>query len=323
MLGAFTAMGLDRRSLVAAAGVTDRDLDDPDALLPAAGLYRMWAAAERLWARPGLGLHAAGQVPFGAYEVLDYLMATSGTVGEALSRLVDCFAVMTRTAQYRIHEDRAEVACEMVWRLPPRDVMFHVRDFSLALVGGRVAHVSARRPERVEISGPPLGSERDYVRAFRARVELRSPRNALVFSRITWDTPLARRDDDLNRTLRRHAELLLERQGSGTRDTVADQVRADLLRTSQVGLAPIEGVAARLGMSARSLQRRLREEGASFELLGREVRGRLAEAYLGDRGLTIGEVAYLLGFSGPSAFSRAFRRWTGQSPQAFRSSPKP
>lgn len=319
MLAAFAALGLDARSIRAEAGLADRDLDDPDALLPAARFYRMWDVAVRLWGRPALGLRAASCVPFGAYEVIDYLVLSSETVGRGLTDLVEYFAVMTHTARYQIDEGPGQVACEMVWRIPPRGVMHHLRDWSLSIVGSRVAYASGRRPDRVELSGPSLASERDYVRSFGAPVAQHAARSALVFSRETWETPLARRDDDLHRTLRRHAQMLLDRQPLGCRDTVAEQVRADLLRSARVGLPSMEDVADRLGMSARTLQRRLRTEGLSYEDLRQQVRASLAEAYLGDRGLNIGEIAYLLGFSGPSAFSRAFRRWTGQSPHAFRS----
>jgi AraC-like DNA-binding protein len=92
----------------------------------------------------------------------------------------------------------------------------------------------------------------------------------------------------------------------------------ELLRKPEIGLASIEQVARELGMSVRTLQRRLRLEGVSFEEIGDDIRTTLAKSYLRDSGMSISEVSYLLGFSEPSAFSRAFRNWTGTSPQDFR-----
>ena len=77
-------------------------------------------------------------------------------------------------------------------------------------------------------------------------------------------------------------------------------------------------VARRLAMSPRTLQRRLSEEGTSFEILREEMRKQTAEIFLADRTLSVGEVAFLLGFSEPGAFHRAFKRWHNTTPDAFR-----
>ncbi len=318
MLGAFRALGLDARRIQAEAGFEDEELVDPDRLLPVDRFYRIWELADRAWGRPGLGLHAGRVVPFGALEVLDYLLLTSPTVEEGMTQVARSFPLTTRTVRYEISLEGDHAVCAMVWRMSPRGIMFHLRDFSLAVFTGRIFHASGRRPERVELHGPPLAGEDEYARVFGAPTALRAARNAMVFAMDAWRQPHARRDDDLNRTLRRHADLLIERQTDGGAERVADRVRTELLRTAQVGLIPVEQVAARLAMSARTLQRRLRAEGTTFDEVGTDVRASLAREYLGDRGLNISEVAYLVGFSESSAFSRAFRRWTGQTPQAFR-----
>lgn len=275
-------------------------------------------AAVHAWGRPALGVHTALQVPFGAYEVLDYLILSSGTVGEGLAHVAEYFAIFTRTARYEIHARAEGMAFEMVWQIPPEGVMFHLRDYSLAAIAGRVAFAGGPKPVRVELAGPPLADTGEYVRAFGTEVKLRARHNALLFTQPAWDAPLPRRDADLNRTLRRHGQLLLGRQPRPEAETVAAQVRAALLQESAVGPVNMARLARRLATSPRTLQRRLRDEGTTFDDVSRDVRAGLAREYLGDRGLSIGEAAYLLGFSEPSAFTRAFRRWTGQTPRAFR-----
>jgi AraC-like DNA-binding protein len=115
-----------------------------------------------------------------------------------------------------------------------------------------------------------------------APATLHAKRNALIFSSDTWAAPQRRRDADLNKTLCRHAQPLL----------------------------------------TRTFQRRLRLKGVSFDDLPEELRARLAREYLAGRKLNISEASCLLGFSEPSAFSWAFKRWTGVSPQAFLSIPR-
>jgi AraC-like DNA-binding protein len=249
---------------------------------------------------------------------MDYLMASSATVAEAVSQLADYLAILTRTTWYEIREGRDEVSCELVWPIPPYGVMFQMRDFSLALAAGRVFHVSGVRPVRVELIGPALAASGEYSGVFGARTVVPGNRNALVFSSSGWKTTVPAQDAVLNRMLRRHARLLLDRQPASGDRPVSERVRAELLRSSHVGLATIDRIAAGLGMTPRTLQRRLRLEGLRFEDLGQEVRASLARVYLDDRDLSISEIAYLIGFSESSAFSRAFRRWTGCTPHEFR-----
>jgi AraC-like DNA-binding protein len=319
MLDAFGRLGLDPRRIERGAGLAPGGLADPDRQLFAPRVYAMWEVADRLWGRPGLGLFAGRAVPIGAYEVLDYLLLASHTLGDGLTSFASYFGVATHTARYDITQEGELFACEMIWLIPPSGVMFHLRDYSLSALTHRAFEASGHRPVRVELAGPPLAPASDYDEVFGAPTALRADRSAMVFSSRAWQAPQPRSDEYLRRTLRRHADHLLERSAGAGAETVGQRVRAELLRRVRIGMPPIEEVARTLGVGPRTLQRQLKEEGLCFATLAEEVRARLAGEYLNDPALTISEISYLLGFSEPSAFSRAFRRWTGRSPQAFRS----
>ena len=94
---------------------------------------------------------------------------------------------------------------------------------------------------------------------------------------------------------------------------MTDQVRRALRPALSGDGGQLESIARRLGVTSRSLQRRLRDEGSSFHTLRDETRRSLADRYLGE-GLSLSEISFLLGFSEPSAFFRAFKRWTGLTP---------
>jgi len=315
---AFEALGIDTGRVRAGAGIRDPDLADPDRLLPSAVLYRMWEVADSLWSRPALGLRAGASVPVGAYEVLDYLLLTGATLADGFRGFAAYYALATRTARYDLDEGGDPVRCAMRWRIPARGVMFHLRDYSLSAIARRVREAGGGRPVRVELAGPPLASAEEYRRVFGSSILLRADDSALLYSRRQWAGPLSRADAYLNRTLRRHAELLLERSASAASESTAQRVRSELLRQIRVGVPSLDAVARALGTGARTLQRRLRGEGVSFAGVAGEVRASLADEYLRDPALSVSEVAYLLGFSEPSAFSRAFRRWTGRTPESAR-----
>jgi AraC-like DNA-binding protein len=127
----------------------------------------------------------------------------------------------------------------------------------------------------------------------------------------------------LSRVVIRHAEALLAALPVPAPDSSAHRVRrilADALADGE-GQATLAAVADKLHMSERSLQRRLADEGLKFDALLDELRRELAVRYLQDRKVAIAEVAYLLGYSEPSAFHRAFKRWTGKTPSELRQVP--
>jgi AraC-like DNA-binding protein len=130
--------------------------------------------------------------------------------------------------------------------------------------------------------------------------------------------PIATADETLLSYLDRLAEQA--RQELSHDDTTADGVRRVLWQEMAGGNPAIGTVAARLGLSGRSLQRRLAEEGTSFKEVLDSFRRGIARRLLSERDVAVYEVAYLLGYSDPSAFHRAFRRWHGESPRRFRSS---
>ena len=128
--------------------------------------------------------------------------------------------------------------------------------------------------------------------------------------------PLLKADPALAEFFERHALALLERFGSDA--GIAQRLRASLTEELPRGLPTLESAAAALAMSTRTLRRRLQDEGTSFQAVLDEVRCELAKRYLAGPRLAVGEVAFLLGFCEPSTFHRAFKRWTGMTPQAFR-----
>jgi AraC-like DNA-binding protein len=127
---------------------------------------------------------------------------------------------------------------------------------------------------------------------------------------------LRRRDPILRSVLERHADEILARLPvpSG----LAVDVQRAIARRMAGGDARVEAVGRELAMSARTLQRRLAAEGVSYQRLLEDARKEAAGRYLRESALAIGEIAYLLGYSEPAPFHRAFRRWYAMTPEAFR-----
>jgi AraC-like DNA-binding protein len=187
------------------------------------------------------------------------------------------------------------------------------------LSAARVSQMSGIRdwqPREVHFQHSQPRDTSEHHRLFRGPLHFRMRHNQLIFDRATLRAPLQNADPVLGEILTSHADYLLA--ASPSRFSFMNCVRLAVhqsVRDGDIGLAPLS---RRLGISTRSLQRKLKEHGTSFtELLG-HARRNLAEHGLRDRELSIGEISYRLGYSNTSEFHRAFKIWTGMAPKQYR-----
>jgi AraC-like DNA-binding protein len=171
-------------------------------------------------------------------------------------------------------------------------------------------------PREVWFEHSAPADTREHRRIFRAPLRFEQTCHALVLDRGLLDHPLVTADSRLCALLDRQAQDLLARLPRES--SVSDRTRRLLREVLRGGDAGVAAIARRLGMSPRSLQRRLAAEGSSYRGLLDEVRREIAVRHLGERDLAISEVASALGFSDATGFYRAFRRWTGASPAGYR-----
>lgn len=185
-----------------------------------------------------------------------------------------------------------------------------------ARIPARIATGREIFPSKVELQHQQPADTTAHRPIFGPNIHFRSERDAISFDRATSELPVVGADPALGELVMAHARALYERLPEDTTWTSRVQrlVGGELPR-SMLG---IDDVATRLSVPKRTLQRRLKEEGTSFEELTDALRRQLAERYLREQRLGVQETAFLLGYSDVSAFHRAFQRWTGVSPTRFR-----
>jgi len=312
-------MGVDLDGVSARAGFDVRspaDLGSRDD-----GYQCLWAAVTEVDDDPTFPLAVGDGVAFGTYEVMDFLASSSPDVGHGLHQVARYFRLITSVIEWQI-DASAELPLVALsdQHVDPRDhLVSHL--YSLGVTFGRFRRLS-EGPFRfgevvLAIPRPPDTSRLNAF--FDCPIRYTRGRTTEVrLSRATWHLPLSRREPALSRVLERHAQTLVAQLGRA--DDPLRPIR-DAIGTSLAAGPRLEEVAKRVAMSSRTLQRRLHGAGTTFQELVDEARRRLAQGYLEDQGLTVGEVAYMLGYSEPSAFVRAFKRWTGRTPRQFRTRP--
>jgi AraC-like DNA-binding protein len=305
---------LDPDALLREAGVGPRELADPDARIPFARNVALFERAARESGDSALGLAYAIQLPWQDLGVVGYVVLHSATLGAALANACRYHAIQQtsggatlevgpRLTRLRYtpgdpsigpHAQNSEIVIAMYTRLCREAAGF-------ATWAPREVHFRHRAP-----ADP--GPQRRF---FAAPVHYRRDEDAMILATADLRAPMKTADPDLLAILLRHAERSLAELPAA--DDFLAGVRRAVIDELGAGEATIERIAERLETSARSLQRRLREEGRSFKELVAETRLALARRYLADPSLSLTDTAYLLGYSDLSAFSRAFRRWTGIS----------
>ena len=309
---AFEKLGCAREDLMRAAGLTARDFDDPDTILSDVACVALFGEAARTCAVPNFALRVAEQIPLGAYPLLDYLVMTSESVGEGFDQLTRYLRLVGSPADLRIHEGKDPVVVRLAV-CSPFNAEFTL---SLAVLHFRRETDGAFQPSAVRFRHRPADPA-DFERRLACSVETGAEADEIAVPRSVWRLPLRRRDSLLHGVLRSQAEQVLARRGSDGR--ASTQLRRVLSTDMSRGGADLATLARRFGSSPRTLQRRLGEEGTSFQEVLDQVRREAAERYLADSSLSCAEVGYLLGFSEPAAFHRAFKRWRGVTPKEYRS----
>jgi AraC-like DNA-binding protein len=314
---AVAALGARPAALAAFYGATDLTpqlLGDADARISAAQFCVAWSELIRLSGDPQIALALAAATPPGAFGVVEYVCRAAPTLGEALRRWVRYLNLLDDAVEVALVEvagGDGDVALRVTRESEAPAPASHELCFALVVAQARQICTRPFRPVAVRFTHRLAGDAAAYRAFFDAPVAFGADHTELVLPAAAVAAALTTADPSLLAILTRHAEHL--RASAPDDPPLVAQVKRALREALRGDDAQIETIARGLGLTARSLQRRLKDEGGSFVALREEVRRTLATRYLDD-GLAIAEISFLLGFSEPSAFFRAFKRWTGTTP---------
>jgi AraC-like DNA-binding protein len=314
------AQGARRELLLAHSGLEAVALEDPDARIPLVSLYALVEAGARECADAQLGLHLALRLEAEDLGALGFLMVNSPTLGMALEHLLRYQRVWNEGERYTVRPEGSRVALGYTPYGPERPahhLMAQMAMADLLVNGGQL--VGAWPEARVRFRAPRPSQVAEYTRVLGVEPEFGAPVDELLLPGEVLARPLPGADAALRRFFERYLEDRL-RQLPESPPRLSERLRGLLVELLPEGKGDLAHVAGRLRMSPRTLQRRLREEGTSLQAELESLRRQEALLLL-ERGVAIAEVAWMLGYSEPSAFHHAFKKWTGTSPEAWRSRP--
>jgi AraC-like DNA-binding protein len=316
IVDALMARGIDAAAVLAEAGFCKNDFRDPNARLPAEATVRLWRVAVAHTGDPAFGLEVARHVGQTTFHGLGVAVLASATLRDGINRLVRYNRLVSDASELCLEISGRDACVSLRPRLGFESPAYEVTDAVMALITRTCRLVTNRSFAlgSVFYRRPTPSDLWPYERLYRCPINFGTDLDALVFDASQLDQTLVMANPEL---ARHNDEAVREYLARIDHGSVVDQVRSQLVNRLADRPTP-QLVARALGMSQRSLQRRLHEHGTSYEAVLGEVRKELACAFLREGRYAVGELAFMLGFEDASAFARAFRRWMGISPSAYR-----
>jgi AraC-like DNA-binding protein len=297
-------------------------LDDPNARLDLPAYDRLQELALDFTGDPALGLHMGDSQSLSAFQVVGYLASHCRTIREGLDVFFRYHRIVSDCpASYLMARGDDSVLIYNFPRTTPRCSRLRAEFGMTRLL--RIAQMFLRvgkTPRQVwfEHGAPAYADE--YTRIFGdCEVRFLQPTTSLVMPTAALDTVQLHPNPQLFQVLKAQADAQLSALDAGTQG-LAQRIHQLVVHHFTDMEPDMETMARRLGMSARSLRRRLQEEGTSFSDVVARAMGELSCNVLREHNTTIQEAAFRLGFSEVSSFHRAFKRWTGMTPKQFRAS---
>lgn len=308
---------LDSRQIEHIIGTTTEALQDPDLRVAAEHHYRLWDHAEQVTGDPAVGLHAGQVVDPERMGLVGHVFFNCDTLGEAVTQYVRLHRLINESVTLS-YEQTGDLAI-LTWQ-PDRPDHYCRQDMdrTLAAAMSRTRHFihAGIQAEWTDIAHAEPGYADEYRTLLGGSVRFNTGTTRMAFSSRFLSHPIPHRNPYVYSAMLKHVNAVLARLQ--TRRTFGRRIRRLISRQMATDRIDADTLAKQCHMSRQTLYRRLKKEGVSFHELVEQVRQDKAMRYVAADHYALGEIAFLLGFSELSAFSRAFKRWTGLSPAQYR-----
>ncbi|HLA36379.1 MAG TPA: AraC family transcriptional regulator [Rhodocyclaceae bacterium] len=319
LLATAAARGVAAPELARAAGLDALALTPLPETLPAEGYLRLLEVGAALADDPHFGLHIGEHVKLGAYNVYGLILLSCENFAQVLQQTMryEGLAHDLGRSSLCVHGDIAEYQ----WRSNFPDATRHLAESVFAGMRVFANWLAGAEPPAASVAFMHAASadRSEHERIFGPAVEFGATAHSARFDASFLERPVPNADIGLYPVLQGHAERLLrEKQRNAGVDGVVALVRAAIVKHLSQDGAHLATIAQQLNMTPRTLQRKLKEAGVSFQQLLDATRHELARDYLSRGDLNLTEIAFLLGYQEQSSFNHAFKEWSGVNPGAYR-----
>ena len=308
--------GLPASEFLRGVGLRREQLTGPDAHIPFRAHVMLLENAARVLREPCLGFRLGSEIELTEAGLVAYVTLNSPDLGAALRNMCRYLVILTEGGMGDLRQEAGEMKLRFSFADPVGTASRQLHEFGVTMMVRMCEAISGHRvrPVRSELrhdAACPMLS-----RTLGLPVAVYQPHSALILDAASLTVPVVNADARLLDLLRGYADDLLAQRAR--KDDLVGRAERWILENLHTGDVGVARLARGLGMSNRTLARRLAEDGHTPAGLVEELRQQLANKYLAERAFPLGRITYLLGYSDLSAFIRAFRRWTGRTPSRWR-----
>jgi AraC-like DNA-binding protein len=318
-LAALRKHDIDPVLILQRAGLSEQELNDQENRISSAAQARLLEFAAEALHDPALGFHLGAEVDPRELGLVFYIASAAKDLGEAIALLGRYSRIVNEAIRVQMTRRDNDLVIEVHVVGVPRFLAAQNAELAIAITLKSLRVITGRdvHPKTVSLVHVRSSDFQEFQRFCGCPVEFGGSTDELVFSNETLATPLITEDLRLLDVLRPICD-----EAAKQRETAEGSLRA-LVENEAQKLLPHGGaqrhiIARKLAMSTRTLARRLASQGTSFEEVVDELRQSLALQYMKTPGMSLSQVAWLLGYEGATSFNHAFKRWTGRSPSAAR-----
>jgi len=292
--------------------------------VPVETLFAIWQQAERVSQDPLIALHVGERIHPMDYGLLGQLMMNCNTIQEAVERILSLEFVLNNAFASQVIVEGEWAINRIFCDQYDAETMRHVAEQDIAALINIGVFVMNRdysdenRPLEVHFRHSPKGDISEYQRALRCPVKFNQQYSQVIYPKAILDAPIYNPSPRVAELLKAELKSLIEK--IETQDSLSVRMWRFFQTQETANLPDIERTAQHFNMTSRTLQRHLKQEHTSFQDEIRQFKAILAKNLLNDRNQPIAQAAYLLGFQDLSAFHKAFKRWTGQTPGEYQKS---
>ncbi len=310
-------LGLDVELIAEHCQITPELLQNRQARYPHAAQHKFWRVVEEVSGDPLIGLHLAEKMSLQKGQVWEYLFLSSPTFGHGMRRTLDFQRLVSDASDWQLLVEGDEACLRVEFAHPDSMELRHLSESCMhyliryfkALTQN---HFIPQRIDFVHQAGAPL---KEYEGIYGCEVAFEQSAPGLYFSADVLEQPSSHAEPEL---LKLHEQLANERLARLQKQDIVIDVRTAIAEILERGQPELGDIADRLGLSQRVLRSRLAEADTSFNQVLSDYRCYLAKRLLSRTEESVADVVYLTGFSEPSTFYRAFKRWTGMTPVEYR-----
>jgi AraC-like DNA-binding protein len=311
------AYGYDSNDVFTQAGLEPAKLSDPDARYRDENVLKVWEYIINNINDPCIGLKTAEFFHPTTLHALGFAWLSSESLEAAFYRVVRYSKILTDHETFNFTETEKDF--EFSIQVNKSGTIFPDEDYDLALaITVKLCRLSLGKtysPISIEFQRPVPACIEEFNHYFKTDLEFNRPAYVLHLDKADVKKQLVTANSEL---IHLNEQVMLDYLERKQRNDIVMRVRKKIIEHLPSGGITQNRVSKSLHMSERNLQRKLKEHGESYKKMLEETREELASLYLDDKKYSINEITYLLGFSEPSNFTRAFKRWNGISPSQYR-----